>query len=120
MQIVFDEKLVDNLSDRYTVLELDNIMQPGLREPVKLYAVIENIPILEMQELENLKALHAQLIEHYKMGDWHLIPDAVAPLMGKFNGELDSFYQEVLDFSEKCAKLNIKWDGIRHVDPPQG
>lgn len=119
MQIVFDEKLVMNLSDRYTVLELDTIMQEGMEEPLTLHAVIENIPILEMSELENLKELHARLIEHYKMSEWHLVPDAVASLMGKFNGELDSFYKEVLDFSDKCAKLNIKWDGIRYVDPPK-
>jgi hypothetical protein len=117
MQIIFDEKLVPSMRERHTVLELDTIMQDGLAAPITLYAVIEHVPILEMAELENLKELHAQLIGHYKMGDWHLVPHAVEPLMGKFNGELDSFYQEVLDFSSKCAKLNKKWDGIRYTTP---
>ena len=115
MQIIFDEKLVPGLSEKYTVLELDTIMQDGLPAPITLHAVIENVPILEMPMLDNLKELHEQLIGHYKLGDWHLVPHAVEPLMGKFNGELDSFYQEVLDFAEKCAKLNKKWDGIRHI-----
>jgi len=117
MKVVFDKNLVE--SDRYTFFELDTVMQPGLEQPVTLYAVIDELPLEEIIELDNLKELHSQLIGHYKMGDWHLIEDAVRPLMGKFKGELDSFYQNILDFSAESAKLNKKWDGVRHIVPQE-
>ena len=112
MKIVFDQKLVKNLRERYTVLELDTVIQQGMDEPLTLHIVVEHIPIPEMTQLEHLKNLHRELIEIYKAGQWELVPSAVAPLLGKFNGELDSFYKQVLDFSNNCAMLNSKWDGI--------
>lgn len=120
MQVIFDEKLVPKLRERYTVLELDTIMQPNMSFPVRLYAVIEKIGMQDIPILEELKELHAQLISHYKSGEWHLVPHAVEPLMGHWQQELDSFYLSVLDFSAECAKLNKTWDGIRHTLPTDG
>ena len=117
MQIIFDPKLARELANRYVILELDTIMQTGMEHPMPLYAVVENIPLEDLAQLDSLKELHAQLIGHYKSGDWAYIEEAVAPLIGKWNGSLDSFYQEVLDFSAECAKLNTKWDGVRHTVP---
>ena len=120
MKIIFDEKLVETMEERYTVLELDTVMQPAMTSPITLHAVVDDIPLEELPQLANLKELHKQMIFHYKTGDWHLLEDAVAPLMGKWNGSLDSFYQEVLDFSAECAKLNKTWDGVRHTIPTDG
>ena len=120
MKIIFDEKLVEPLAQRYTVLELDTIMQPAMAYPITLHAVVDDVPLDELPDLENLRELHKQMIFHYKQGEWALVPHAVAPLMGKWNGDLDSFYQEVLDFSAECAKLNMKWDGVRHTLPTDG
>lgn len=117
MQIIFDPNLAKELEDRYAVLELDTIMQPEMTEPITLYAVIEHITLEDIIELANLRELHKQMLCHYKSSEWHLVPHAIEPLMGKWNGELDTFYQSVLDFSEECAKLNKTWDGIRHTEP---
>lgn len=120
MQIIFDTKLVNELNEKYAVLELDTVMQPMMSNPLTLYAVIEHITLDDILQLDSLKELHKQMMFHYKSGEWHLVPHAIEPLMGKWNGELDTFYQEVLDFSEKCAKLNKTWDGIRHTLPTDG
>lgn len=117
MKVIFDKNLVQD--DRYTFFELDTIMQPGLAEPITLYALVDEIPLEEIYDLDNLKELHAQLIGHYKMGDWHLIEDAAKPLMGKFRGELDSFYQNIIDFAAESAILNKQWDGVRHIVPQE-
>jgi hypothetical protein len=117
MQIIFDENLASELKERYTVLELDTVQQPDMPEPIRLHALVEHIPLQEMPDLENLIELHKQLMSHYKNGEWALVEHAVAPLMGKWRGDLDTFYQEVLDFSAECAKLNTKWDGVRRTVP---
>lgn len=117
MQVIFDEKLVPRLRERYTVLELDTIMQPGMDEPVRLHAVIDRVGLNDITNLDNLVELHAQMISHYKSGEWDLVPHAVEPLMGHWQQELDSFYLSVLDFSAECAKLNTKWDGVKHTVP---
>ncbi len=117
MQIIFDPNLAKSLEDRYAVLELDTVSQPGMQDPLTLHAVIEHITLEDIVDLANLRELHKQLMFHYKSSEWHLVPHAVEPLMGKWNGELDTFYQEVLDFSAEYAKLNKTWDGVRHTVP---
>jgi hypothetical protein len=119
MKIVFDQKLVKSLRERHTVLELDTVMQPGMIKPLTLHLVVEHVPISEMAELDHLKRLHEEMIVLYKKGEWELVANAVSALMGKFNGELDSFYLLVLDFSQKSAMLNKKWDGVKHLPAPE-
>jgi hypothetical protein len=120
MQIIFDTKLVSDLSEKYAVLELDTVMQPMMSSPLTLYAVIEHITLDDILQLTELKDHHKQMIQLYKSGEWHSIPQSIEPLMGKWNGELDTFYQSVIDFSAESAKLNKTWDGIRHTIPTDG
>jgi len=115
MKVIFDKNLVQD--DRYTFLELDTVLQPGMPSPITLYAVIDDLPLEEIVELESLKVYHSVLIANYKAGNWDKIVNDVEPLMGKFRGELDSFYQNILDFSAESAKLNKQWDGVRHIVP---
>jgi hypothetical protein len=113
MKVIFDKNLVQD--DRYTFLELDTVMQPGLKEPVTLYAVVDELPLEEIVDLEALKVMHQTLIANYKTGKWDQIESNVEPLRGKFKGELDSFYQNIIDFAAESAKLNKQWDGVRHI-----
>ena len=115
MKVIFDKNLVQD--DRYTFFELDTIMQSGLKQPVTLYALVDEIPLEEIVELEALKVYHSVLIANYKAGKWDRVPNDVKPLMGKFRGELDSFYQNIIDFAAESAKLNKQWDGVRHIVP---
>lgn len=117
MKVIFDKNLVQD--DRYTFLELDTVMQPGLKEPVTLYAVIDDLPLEEIVDLDSLKVMHQTLIANYKTGKWDQIKYNVEPLMGKFRGELDSFYQNIIDFAAESAKLNKQWDGVRHIVPQE-
>lgn len=117
MKVIFDKNLVQD--DRYTFLELDTIMQTGLEQPVTLYAVIDDLPLEEIVDLASLKVYHETLIKNYKAGNWDRIASDVEPLMGKFRGELDSFYQNIIDFAAESAKLNKQWDGVRHIVPQE-
>jgi hypothetical protein len=115
MQIVFDEKLAQEMKDRYTVLELDTVMHEGLTKPIVLHAVVDRIPIDEIPLTENHMELHQQLISYYKSGDWQSVQSLIPFLTGKWGGELDSFYENIAEF---VRTNNVDgWTGIRNTVP---
>ena len=119
MNIIFDEKLAQQLAEKYTVLELDTIMQSGLTQPVKLFAVVEITNVQDITTLSFMRELHVEMITAYKSGDWQRTQELVAMLLGQFGGELDEFYNLVLDFSVESAKVNRIWDGVKHTVPKE-
>jgi hypothetical protein len=119
MNIIFDEKLAQQLSEKYTVLELDTVMQPGLPQPIKLFAVLEVTNIQDITTLPIMCQLHFEMIKSYKNSEWEKTLELVAQLRGKFAGELDEFYDLVLDFATESAKVNRSWDGIKHTVPKE-
>lgn len=117
MNIIFDNNIAQQLKNKYMVLELDTIMQPGLKEPVVLHAIIESVDLAKLPLMAVDKETHETLIAAYKSGDWDLATHLANTLMGKWDGEIDQFYQIVIDYSAESAKLNRQWDGIRHTVP---
>jgi hypothetical protein len=63
--------------------------------------------------------MHSDMIREYKRANWDRALELTSGLVGHFGGELDSFYENVLDFCRECAKVNMKWDGVRHTIPKQ-
>jgi hypothetical protein len=119
MNIIFDEKLAQQLAEKYTVLELDTIMQPELTQPVKLFAVVEITNVQDITTLSFMRELHVEMIAAYKSGDWQRTQELVAMLLGQFGGELDEFYNLVIDFAAESLKTNAVWDGIKHTIPKE-
>ena len=72
--------------------------------------ILENIPINELSITENLKELHASLILNYGQRNWNFCTQAIEQLMGKWGGEVDSFYTEL---STRVAQYTKE-------EPPQG
>jgi hypothetical protein len=95
MNIIFDKSHLEELQNKYTVLELDTIRVESTGQQRTAYCVVENVPILEMAQVENFKNLHANLIENYGKQNWNYCEQAIEHLMGKWNGELDSFYTDL-------------------------
>jgi hypothetical protein len=119
MNIIFDEKLAEQLAEKYTVLELDTVMQTGLTQPVKLFAVVEVTNVQDITTLAFMRELHIEMIRAYKSGDWEKTQELVAMLLGQFGGELDEFYNLVIDFCTESAKVNRIWDGVKHTVPKE-
>jgi hypothetical protein len=93
MNIIFKENSKE-IGKKYVVLDLDTFSIPdGSIHTV--CCVVENIPITELSETENLKALHADLIASYGQRNWNQCEQAIEQLVGKWGGEVDSFYQEL-------------------------
>ena len=94
MNIILGEQQAQALREKYTVLELDTFCVSD-SVLVKSYAVLEHIPIQEMFQIENMSDLHHNMIEQYKLKNWSYCQDALTHLIGRWNGEIDSFYQEL-------------------------
>lgn len=100
--------------DSYTVLELDTFQTPtGKRDTA--YCVIENIPLQDFPVLDAYVRVHHDLMEAYRGRNWQYCESAIAGLTGRWNGELDTFYQ---DLAERVSQLQHQdlaadWDGTR-------
>ena len=101
MNIIFGDNIA-TIEDKYTVLELDTFRIGPSGPTNTAYCVLELIPVHEMVEAESLINLHHNLMENYKKRDWNYCEQALEHLMGKWGGELDTFYSEL---SIRIAKL---------------
>lgn len=101
MQIIFKKEVADQLKDKYTVLELEtfNVAMPdGTEESLEAFCVVpaEKIPLTEMAALDTHKTLHSEFVKSYNEKNYKLCNDIAEHLVGKWGGELDSFYEEIL------------------------
>ena len=92
MNIILGQEQAQALSDKYTVLRLDRVCVPGHDGPINSYCVVDNIPLHEMVQLDMWRDLHENLIENYTQRNWNYCEQAIEHLRGKWNGQLDSFY----------------------------
>lgn len=114
MNIIFGNINADELSEKYVMLELDTIKASPESDPVTAYCLLDQIPLLELARLEEFKDLHSKLIANYKLQNWNYCTQAIDHLMTCWNGELKSFYQELLDRIEQLQTQTLApdWDGI--------
>ena len=105
MNIIFKKNLSE-LGEKYVVLDLDTFSMPDGTQHTAC-CIIENIPITELPAIENLKELHANLIKNYGIRDWNYCEQAIEQLMGKWGGEMDTFYVELLTRIEKLKELTL-------------
>ena len=114
MHVILDSQQVAEFKDKYTLLELDTFNVVTGQAPVTAWCVIENIPFMEMNLIDNHKKLHRELMENYRKKNWNFCEQALEHLSGKWNGELDSFYG---DLNSRIQKFKMQdpgdtWDGI--------
>ena len=105
MHIIFKHHS-QQLEEKYTVLDLDTFSLPDGTTHTAA-CVIENIPISELAQTENLKLLHTKLIENYGLRNWNYCEQAIEHLMGKWGGELDTFYTDLASRIAQLKTLNL-------------
>lgn len=117
MQVIFESNLVPEIREKHVLLELDTVKYTGLTKPLTLYALIEDIDIIGISDLPLLITQHQEFIDAYKKNsNWE---DAIAnlnSLIGKWNGQLDSFYNFSLEKSKEFQLTNASWNGIVNSD----
>ena len=95
MNIIFGEAL-DTLPENYTVLQLDTFVLPPDGEHRTSYCVIEKVPLTDFPLMEAYIKVHADMMQAYRDKNWDYCLHAINGLTGRWNGELDSFYANLL------------------------
>ena len=93
MHIILGDQITKTLQEKYIVLELDSFYVAEKNTAISAYCLVENVPPQELIEVEQFRDLHAQMIKNYRLGNWKFCEDALEHLQGRWNGEVDSFYQ---------------------------
>ncbi len=116
MHIIFGDA-VKEIPDSFTVLELDTF-QLDEQKTATAYCVVEKIPLNEFTVLDAHKQLHADLIKYYREQRWSFCEQAIEALVGKWNGELDTFYTDLLLRINqlKSQDLDKNWQGVIFKD----
>jgi hypothetical protein len=113
MNIIFDTDHIESIKNNNVLLELDTFYFSKLNKTVTAYCVIENVKITDLSAVEQNISLHNQLIEAYKKRDFKLCEDLADSLTGCFNGEVDSFYQDLITRT-KTIDLTSEWNPVIH------
>jgi hypothetical protein len=93
MNIIFGNEY--NLDSKHILLELDTIRVGSDGPERTAYCIIQHMPIEEIPIVENLKELHQSLIATYRNKNWSKCEQLIEQLTGKWNGEVDTFYQDL-------------------------
>jgi hypothetical protein len=96
MYIIIGEEKADILRESHTVLSLEKIKKDNFED--RAYCIIPSdvVGIAELSLLKQYVDLHEQFVTEYEKGNYKYCQDASEHLYGKFGGELDSFYDEIL------------------------
>ena len=112
MHIIFGST-AQEIPNSFTVLELDTFRMVKENRTDTAYCVVEKIPLTEFTTLDAYKKIHADLVRYYKQRQWEYCENAIEGLMGRWNGELDTFYTDLLRrvMGYKENEPPADWDG---------
>jgi hypothetical protein len=113
MNIIFGDAL-ETLPNNYTVWELDTLVLPPDGECRTSYCVVEKVPLADFPMMEAYIKVHADMMQAYRDQNWDYCLHAIKGLTGRWNGELDSFYANLLQRVEKYQDNppNDQWTGF--------
>lgn len=114
MNIVLGNQLISDLDKKYTLLRLDTFLFSGQDQPVTAYCVLENIPIVDLAKNQEFCDLHENLIKNYELQNWNFCEQALEHLIGRWNGEIDSFYVDLANriYENKKNDVDSNWSPI--------
>jgi hypothetical protein len=96
MQIIWNEEAAKRLQSNQTVLELETFSVGD--QTITAYCVVPAEQVLpDITHLDNIKELHQAFIDAFNNKNYQLCQDLAPELIGRFGGELDTFYQEILN-----------------------
>jgi len=106
MNIIFGDS-VDTLPDHYIKLELDTFRVNDSNNTVTAYCLVEKLAPDEFITMDSYKKIHADLLDAYRKQHWNYCEQAIAGLMGRWGGELDTFYIDLLDRVSKHKENGV-------------
>lgn len=114
MNILLETQLTQDIKARHLLLELDSFRTSPDSTPVSAFCLIEKMPLVEMMNIAQYHDLHHNLMPNYRQRNWPYVEQAIEHLMGRWDHQLDSFYQDLLDRVQdfKQHTLGPDWDGV--------
>jgi adenylate cyclase len=112
--IVLGPVTAERVKSDYFTVELDCIAVKGKKEGVTIYTVFFNPPAGKIMEWETDRHMHMDMLAAYRRQDWNTAVQLVHYLKGKFDGQMDHYYDLWLERIEemRAAKLPKDWDGV--------
>jgi len=112
MNIIFGEA-TKHVPNSYTMLQLDTFRIANRTQLITSWCVLEQISLAEFPMLEHKKKLHNDLMQQYCCRNWDFCLAAIKSLMGSWNCEVDSFYEEIENRIFRLIQLPpaADWDG---------
>ena len=104
----------ERVGDEYFTLPLDCIAVKGKKEGVNISTVFYNPPREQQPFWEHDRDVHNIMLDYYRKQQWSKAIALVEALKGKFNGNMDHYYDLWLERIEemKNAGLPEDWDGV--------
>ena len=96
MDIIFGRENAEKLREKYTVLDLEKLVVEDKELEVFCLIPADKIAIQDLPQLENWTKLHHDFLHGYNTQQWNYCRQCIEHLMGKFGGEVDTFYEEIL------------------------
>lgn len=97
MDIIFGRENAEKLREKYTVLDLETVEKDG--HSIEVFCLIggDKISIGDLPQLEQWTKLHNDFLNGYHTQQYNYCRQCIDYLMGKFGGEVDSFYSIILE-----------------------
>ena len=97
MNIIFGRENAEKLREKYTVLDLEKLVVEDKEVEVFCLIPAEKIALPDLPQLEQWTKLHDDFLNGYHTQQWNYCRQCIEYLMGKFGGEVDSFYTIILE-----------------------
>ena len=113
--IVLGPVTAERLGDEYFTLELDCIAVKGKKDGVNIFTVFYNpTNVDELKEWKHNREIHDLMLEYYRKQQWDKAIALIDVLKGKFDGNMDHYYELWLERigDMKNANLPTDWDGV--------
>jgi len=96
MQIIFGRENAEALRDKYTILDLETVQKD--EHSIEVFCLIpaDKITLGDLPQLEQWVKLHNEFLHGYHTKQYDYCCQCIEHLMGKFGGEVDTFYEEIL------------------------
>ena len=96
MDIIFGRENAERLREKYTVLDLETVEKDGVSLEVFCLIPADKIGLTDLPQLDAWIKLHNDFLNGYHTQQWNYCRQCIEHLTGKFGGEVDTFYEEIL------------------------
>ena len=96
MQLIFNRQIAEQLSETYTVLELETVTKDGVTLEAFCVIPTDAIALEELPRLEHHRHLHNEFTRAYRRGEHQVCLDLYEHVRNNFGGEVSSFYDDII------------------------